>query len=241
VKRLTSAVLVLLLLAGCAKTPGSEPGPVHKWFNPYGQKVEDVVPDKCSPAEVPPPADVPPKLPAGAVPQGWHHATYTLSVDAVKIVDPLAWQKNQQNFDLTYCIPVSLFAYVTAAGMPATMVEFRDTGLSQHTLPWSALRNTPWRSTIVVSWSPTTAPPVMNFELSARYETGEGLNQAPIPENAKVGLMCRIRQEGISFSMGISLDVATEPSQVRVGGIAEYVRGPFVRCKPSAFTAVPGK
>ena len=235
-----TALLLLVTVTGCmAKSPGSEPGPVHKWFNPHGQPVEDVVPDKCSPAEMPPPADVPPKIPGDAIPAGWRHATYTLSMDSMKITDPLAWKKDAPNLDLEYCIPVSMYAYITAAGMPATMVEVTEDGVSQHPLPWNGLRNTPWRSTIVVAWDPKTTAPVMNFEFSGKYEVGSGLSKAPTPIDAKVALMCRIRQEAITFGMGISLDIHASPAQISKRAVAEYVEGPLVRCNPAPFSARP--
>lgn len=239
-KRITTITFLVLLLVGaaaCVKSPGDDPGPRHRWFNPYGQEVEDVVPKKCPVQEFPPPADIPPVPPAGAIPAGWKHTTYTLKVDAVKVSDPKL-RAASPVFDLEYCIPVSLFVYVTASGMPATMVEMSDIGVTQHPLPWSALRNTPWRSTILVAWDPRTTAPVMNFDLSARHEVGPGLALAPAPTDAKVGMMCRIQQDAAVFSLAFSVDVFGPVRQVDIlGPTSEYVTGPFVQCKPPAFSA----
>ena len=227
-------LLVVLLAAGCVKGPGSESGPKHKWFNPYGQQVEDVIPDTCSPAELQPPADTPPPSPPeGAIPAGWYRAVYTLQVEAVKVdyvADPI--------FDVEYCIPVSVHVYVTAAGIPGEVVEFDSTGVTLHTMPWDGLRNTPWRSSITVAWDPKSTAPVMNFDLSARYERGDGLGRAPVPKGgAMVGLLCSIRQGPVTLFHQASVDIfrtdAADP------GLPNAVFGPFVHCRPPAFTAIP--
>lgn len=240
-KRLTSAVLVLLLMTGCAKTPGSEPGPMHKWFNPHGQPAQDKVPPQCSKGELPVPADAPkpPRPPENKVPAGWNRATYVLRVDAVKVSVPTD-RPTGRSIKIDYCIPVSLFVYITGAGQPVEVVEISERGVATHPVPWNALRDTPWQSTIDVYWDPKTTPPVMNFELSAKYEIRDGLSTAAEPTDGRVGLMCRIVQSGITLSMGMSLDIHAPTRQVDVlGATAEYVTGPFVKCRPPAFSALP--
>ena len=226
-------LLLLLLVAGCAKGPGSEPGPKHRWFNPNGQEVEDTLPGSCAAKEFPPPADTPPPAPPeGAIPAGWHRAVYTLQVDAVKVDyvgDPV--------FDLEYCIPVSVHVYVTAAGVPGEVVELGTTGVDVHPMPWDGLRNTPWRSVITVAWDPKSTAPVMNFDLSARYERGTGLGRAPVPAGgAAVGLLCAIKQGPMSLVHQASVDIFHATGDP---GYPNAVFGPFVRCQPPAFTAIP--
>jgi hypothetical protein len=237
VKRVIVMLCVTALLVGCA-TDGKPSGKYHKWFNPHGDAVEDVVPDVCGKTEFPPPADIPPKIPGDVVPAGWSMAVYTLMVDAVKVTKPEGEQL-ASGFDLEYCVPVSLYVYATAAGQPATLVEMDSEGVGRaKTMPWSALRDTPWRSTIVVAWDPQTRPPVMNFELSAKYEIGEGLARAAAPTDGTVGMMCRIRQENITISMSVSHDIFGPTAVVTdFAPTTQWVTGPFVRCRPPAFTA----
>jgi hypothetical protein len=223
------------------KTPGSQPGPYHEWFNPYGEKVKDVIPEQgCS--TMPMPADpIPPKVPLEGAEAGWRFATYTLLVDAVRVP-----HGELKRFDLEYCIPVSLYVYVTASGQPGTViqlapiVETTDAGVIRHTTPWNALRNTPWRATIIVKWDPkATSPPVMNFELSARLERGPGLAELAEPKDATIGMMCRIRQDTNVFSMSMSTDVFAPSAKLDVPDLTgEYFQGPFVKCRPPAFSAI---
>ena len=241
VKRTLWAVLLVLLAAGCAKGPGSEPGPKHKWFNPHGQPAEDVIPAACDKDEHPRTADMakPPVPPVDKVPAGWRRATYLLRVDAIKVVGDFQHSVQPPVADITYCIPVSLFVYISGAGIPVQVVEMDREGVETHPVPWNGLRDTPWQAIVDVYWDPHSTAPVMNFELSAKYEVGSELSKAAAPTDGRVGLMCRITQEGVTLSMGMSLDVFGPTRQVDVfGARAEYVTGPFVRCNPPAFSAL---
>lgn len=228
-------LLPLLLVAGCSK-PGSDPGPKHRWFNPNGQEVEAPIPDACTDGEFPPPVDTPPPAPPdGAIPAGWHRAVYTLQVDAVKVD-----HRAEPPFDLEYCIPVSVHVYATAAGVPGEVVEMDASGVHVHQMPWDGLRNTPWRSVVTVGWDPQTTAPVMNFDLSARFEHGPGLAHAPTPAaGAAVGLFCSIRQGPASFVHQGSVDIFATGPGPGVPRFPHSVYGPFVRCQPPAFSAVP--
>ena len=241
-RRLIWIVAVLIAVTGCAKGPGSDPGPKHRWFNPHGQPAEDAIPAACDKAEHARAADLtkPPPPPAGKIPAAWNRATYLLRVDAVKVMDPFQRSATPPDINVTYCIPVSLFVYITGAGMAVQVVEISRDRVESHPVPWNGLRDTPWQSIVDVFWDPHTTAPVMNFELSAKYETGTGLSKAASPTDGRVGLMCRITQEGVTLSMAMSLDVFGPRRQVDVfGALAEYVTGPFVRCNPSAFSAIP--
>lgn len=221
-----------LLLAGCAPQPAADPGPKHRWSNPDGQQVEQTIPAACERSEFPPPpVEPPPPPPEGAIPPGWHRAVYTLQVSSIKLdLDHLG-----DKIDLLYCIPVSIHVYATAAGIPGQVVE-QDGSL--HIMPWDGLRNTPWRSSVTVAWDPATTAPVMNFDLSARFEVGPGLARAPTPaEGAMVGLLCSIRQAGLTLAHQTSVDIF-RPDRADPG-LPGSVSGPFVRCRPPAFSATP--
>jgi hypothetical protein len=229
-RRLISAVLILAMVAGCAKQPGDDPGPMHKWFNPYGEPQEEEVPDSCPPgAQVPPPPDPPEPPRPKSVPANFNHATFHLAIDSMK------WLSDEPIVSFEYCIPVSIYVYVTANGMPGEVVELRPHGVSRYTTPWNGLRTTPWRATIDVYWPPSDPRPVMNFELSAKYEVGEGLSRAPAPTDGTVGLSCVIRQNKNTLYRQNSLDIFGPPA----GGKAIFITGPFVKCRPDAFAAIP--
>lgn len=231
--------LLLLLVAACAEPKPS--GKYHKWFNPEGQQVQDVIPDPTCKGEIPPPIEPPPPPRSNKIPQGWNIATYTLAVDSMKIVNPFAVEDPLNVQYQEYCIPVSLFVYITGSGIAPELQEFTDNGIVTHPLPFNGLRYTPWRATLVVAWDPNSPSPVMNMEHSAKYEIGEGLDRAPAPTDGQVGLMCRMRQNGITFAMSLSFDIFKPPGTVAIpGSRIAYVNGPFVRCRPEAFSAVAG-
>jgi len=131
---------------------------------------------------------------------------------------------------------VSIYAYGTAGGMPGAVVEIGPNGLVEHPMPFNGLRNTPWTSTILVKWPPDQPAPVINLELSAKYEVGTGLIHAPVPTDGTVGLRCAIKQSFGTLSASTSLDIF---KPVGVAGPPDTVFGPFVKCKPPAFTAHP--
>lgn len=233
--RVLGALLTLTLAAACS--PAEPSGKYHRWFNPEGQPVQDAVPAATCSGEIPPPVEPPPP-PSTGIPQGWRIATYTLMVDSMKIVNPFAVANPLDVVYQEYCIPVSLFVYVTGSGLAPVLEEFTDHGIVNHPLPMNALRYTPWRATLVVAWDPNSPAPVMNMDLAAKYEIGEGLQRAPAPTDGQVGLMCRLRQNGVSFSMAMSFNIFAPSGTVEIpGSQISYVNGPFVRCQPPAFSA----
>lgn len=231
-KRLLLLTLALATLTGCMKQPGDDPGPRHRWFNPYGQEVEEEIPEQCPPdAQVPTPPDLNVPPPEGTIPKGWHTATYHLNIDALK------WSGKGPLLDFEYCIPVSIYAYITAGGLPGEVIETRAQGVTRHTTPWNGLRTTPWRSSIIVAWAPDSPRPVMNFELSAKYEIGEGLSRAPAPQDGTVALSCSIKQNNNTITRETSIDIYGP--QTGNNPVTHFSTGPFVRCRPEAFSAIP--
>lgn len=231
IRKLLVMPLLLAMVAGCVQPPPPEdPGPMHKWFNPHGEAHEEAVPNKC-PAQVPiPPDPVDPPRPKN-VPDNFNHATFYLSVESVK------WRGDKEaTIDFEYCIPVSIFVYITANGLAGQIVEIRNKVAVGYTAPWNGLRTTPWLSTVSVYWPPGDSNPIMNFELSAKYETGEGLWEAPDLKDGTVGLSCSIKQTGATLSRQTSLDVH---GPVAADGLGVLVTGPFVKCRPEAFAATP--
>jgi hypothetical protein len=164
--------------------------------------------------------------------KGWNIATYHLNIDSLK------WIKNEPIINFEYCIPVSIYVYITADGLAGDVVETRTQAVVSWTTPWNGLRTTPWQATVVVTWAPDRANPVMNFELSAKYEIGEGLSRAPAPQDGTVGLSCSIRQNEATLVRQTSLDIFGP--QTGADAMNHFSTGRFVKCRPDAFTAVPG-
>jgi hypothetical protein len=233
VRAIMAALALLATMVACTKQPGSDPGPIHTWFNPYGQLHSAPAPGGCQ-QQQPFPDDTPVKVPGGMVPKGFDYAVYTLKVDSISV----AADKPQSQWNLEYCIPVSLYVYVTASGVPAQFIELGNGEVTQ-SMPWNALRNTPWRATIVVAWdNRSLRAPVMNFELIAKVETGPGLAHLPVPTNSQIGLMCRITQDVAPLSLSMSTDVFAPTAKLNIPGVrGEYFHGPVVTCRPPAFTA----
>jgi hypothetical protein len=226
-------VALVLMLTACVKEPGSEPGPMHTWFNQYGQAQSGPIPGACAQKQ-PFPDDTPVKVPGGVIPKGYDYAVYTLKVDSISV----SADKPQSQWNLEYCIPVSLYVYATASEVPAQFIELGN-GEVTRSMPFNALRNTPWRATIVVAWdSKSLTAPVMNFELIAKVETGPGLAHLPVPTDSQIGLMCRITQDVAPLSLSMSTDVFAPTEKLNIAGVrGEYFHGPVVKCRPPAFSA----
>lgn len=198
---------------------GGNPGPYHEWFNPNGQKVGDNLPVVCDTGEVPALPDVtPPLVPPPGVAEGYAFATIDLRVEALVT-------------DNNLCIPVSVHAYVNVGGTNAPITTL-DRGIV--VTPWDALRNTPYNATGLVAWRVDRgSAPVVNIDWSAKYQADVDPTDRG---DAVIGLACTVYVNGVALARTISVDVhrSTAPLPGAQGGTG--VVGPFVQCRPPAFT-----
>lgn len=222
------ALASLVSIAGCTPGASTEPnsGPYHEWFNPDGKKVGDKSPDVCSAGEVAGlPAIIPPLSNPPGVAEGYSFARIDLRVEALIVEDsgpdPVS----------VLCIPVAVHAFITVAGVNAPITTV-DQGVVM--TPWDALRNTPYEALGIVAWKSTLpSAPVVNIDWSAKYEAVID----PVDRGTMViGLACSVFVNGtvISRSISVNVDGETKPIPGAQGGSA--VTGPFVQCRPDAFT-----
>jgi hypothetical protein len=224
----TGAIAMTLSMFALAGCQASEPGPYHEWFNPSGVRASDQVPDTCPAGEVPAaPSVLPPLSAPPGVAEGYSFATVDLRVEALVV------QVDDGDPVDNLCVPVSVHAYVTVNGTSAPITVTDAQGIRVVPTPWDALRDTPYSATGLIAWKNTLpSGPVINIDWSARYEAE--LDQVK-RGNAVVGLACTVFVNGVALTRTISLDV--NKTAGTVGGAHGAVTGPFVQCRPPAFTA----
>ena len=221
-------IAVASLMTGCMMAPNDGPndGPYHKWFNPDGQQRSAPAPDVCAPGEVAGlPAIIPPLSAPPGVAEGYAFARVDLRVEALIVAnsgpDPVT----------SLCVPVAVHAFINVGGTNAPITTV-DQGIVM--TPWDALRNTPYEATGIIAWKNTLpSAPVVNIDWSAKYEAEIDLVDRG---TMVIGLACTVYVNGVALARTISIDIdrETKPLPGAQGGSA--VTGPFVQCRPPAFT-----
>lgn len=217
-------VFVSLVAAACS-VPKAD-GPYHEWFNPNGERVRDQVPDVCASGEVSAlPAVIPPLSAPPGVAEGYSFATIDLRAEAIVMRD----QGDEPVIDL--CIPIAVHAYINVGGTNAPITTL-DRGVVM--TPWDALRNTPYSATGLVAWKSTLpAAPVVNIDWSAKYEAElDRIDHT----GTVVGLVCTVLMNGQPLARTISIDIHRAAAQLPGAQAGTGVTGPFVQCRPPAFT-----
>lgn len=222
-------IALTLALAGCAPGTGANQGPYHEWFNPDGKRVGDNLPAQCPAGEVPGlPAVIPPlSVPAG-VAEGYAFATIDLRIDALVI------RADGEGPVTDLCIPVGVHAYVNVGGTNAPITTI-DRGIV--VTPWDAIRNTPYSATGLLAWRVDRgSAPVVNIDWSAKYLADVDLVDR---SGVVVGLACSVYLNGVVISRTISVNVDREAKPLPGAQGGQAVTGPFVQCRPDAFTPRP--
>lgn len=218
-------MLTLVALAGCTPGASSNGGPYHEWFNPDGEPVRDAIPTVCVGGEVaaPPPVTVPLSVPTG-VEDGYVFATIDLRVDALVV-------RGGAETKAELCVPVAVHAYINVGGINAPITTL-DRGIVA--TPWDALRNTPYSATGIVAWKATLpSAPVVNIDWSARYEAELDKNDHAA---TVVGMACTVYVNGVALARTVSVDIMRQTAQLPGAQGGTGVVGPFVQCRPPAFT-----